>query len=111
MGEVTDPKTGDTSACCNDFVHWHIPDGSNIIGAIVAFQGKDPFSAQVLHYRWDHTSDYIWAEPMCVRWDSEDKKFPYDFCVTVKTSSNRQPMDEVSIAGKGSLNILKRPAV
>jgi hypothetical protein len=51
------------------------------------------------------TSDYILAEPVCVRWHAADESpYDYDFCITIKTST-RQTRNEVCIVGKGSIHI------
>ena len=108
VGKATDSLTGSTKAACNDFLHWFIPEDSDIVGASVAFRGTSPFEHNLLLLRWDQTTRYLLAEPFCVAWEAAGRTFDYDYCITVKTD-NRQPRADVFLLGTGSLHIGSLP--
>ena len=108
VGKSTDSVTGSTQAACNDFLHWFIPEDSDIVGASVAFRGASPFENNLLLLRWDQTTRYVLAEPFCVTWGAAGKPFNYDYCITVRTD-NRQPRADVFFLGTGSLRIYQLP--
>ena len=103
-GPETDPNDGTTTVENNDFVQWHIPENSNIVGACLGFEGKSPFADGLMHLEWDQVSFYMLGQPLCVLGATAGQTFDYDYCVTIKTNS-RQPWDQVSPVGKGTLKI------